>query len=172
MGPQGTGAFYVRRDRIEWLKPRWICSHSQESFDCWGNFTLKDSARRFEFGTRNRADYAGFKKALEIWSEIGWDKVYARIEAYTDMLKARLLAEVPGLQLETPLPYARSSGIVTFSLPGVEPNRLSASLMEHERVLLGPANDTMVRVSTHVFNTEEEASRLIAGLRRILTNGF
>ena len=172
MAPQGTGAFYVRRDMLDWLKPSWIGSHSQESFGPAGEFEMKASARRFEFGTRNMADHAGFGKALEIWERIGWAKVYARIAEYTDTMKKLLLAEVPGLWLETPLPYAQSSGIVTFGLPDHEPGSLCASLMEKERVLVAPADARTVRISTHIFNTEEEAGRLVAGLKRILKTGY
>ena len=172
MGPQGTGAFYVRRDRLAWINPTWIGSHSQESFGPRGEFKLLDNARRFEFGTRNLADHAGFAKALEMWESIGWDKLYARIAEYTDGMKKLLLAEVPGLWLTTPLPYAQSSGIVAFGLPGYEPGPLCASLLEKEHILAGPADDKTVRISTHVFNTEEEAQRLVAGLRRILKSGF
>lgn len=172
MAPQGTGAFYVRRDMLEWLRPSWIGSHSQESFGPAGEFELKGSARRFEFGTRNIADHAGFGKALEMWESIGWTKVYARIAHYTDSMKKLLLAEVPGLWLETPLPYAQSSGIVTFGLPDHEPAHLCASLMEKERILAAPADERTVRISTHVFNTEEEAGRLVAGLQRILKTGY
>ena len=172
MGPQGTGAFYVRRDRLEWINPSWIGSHSQKSFGKRGELELLDSARRFEFGTRNLADHAGFGKALEMWESIGWDKVYTAIARYTDYMKKLLLAEVPGLWLETPLPYTQSSGIVTFGLPGFEPGPLCTSLMEHERILAGPADDNTVRISTHVFNTEEEAQRLAAGLKRVLKSGL
>lgn len=171
MAPQGTGAFYVRRDRIEWLHPSWLGAHTEKELGPTGHLVLKDTACRFEFATRNLADQAGFGKALEMWEEIGWEKVFARISEYTSFLKARLL-EVPGLQLLTPLPYEQSSGIVTFRLPGFEPGPLSASLMEHERILVGPANTDSVRVSTHVFNTEEEAERLVAGLLRILKTGY
>ena len=172
MAPQGTGAFYVRRDMLEWLKPAWIGSHSQEDFGPAGEFELKNAARRFEFGTRNVADFAGLGKALEMWESIGWEKVFARIADYTDYLKKQLLAEVPGLWLETPLPYAESSGIVTFGLPDHEPGDVCTSLMEKEQILVAPADARTVRVSTHVFNTEEEAGRLVAGLKRILKTGY
>lgn len=173
MGPQGTGGFFVRHDRIEWVQPSWIGSHSQKDFDQVGGLTLLDEAKRFEFGTRNLADQIGFGKALDIWSEIGWEKVFAAIAAYTDRMKAALL-DIPGVALETPLPYAESSGIVTVSLPGYETVALSASLMEHERLLVSSLekDSSMVRVSTHVFNTDEETERLCAGLRRILREGY
>ena len=115
MAPQGTGGFYVRRDMIPWIQPSWIGSHSQKDFDLAGGLTLLDEAKRFEFGTRNLADQIGFGKALDCWGEIGWENVFSYIAAYTDRLKAAL-REVPGLTLHTPLPYGKSSGIVTFSL--------------------------------------------------------
>jgi selenocysteine lyase/cysteine desulfurase len=173
MAPQGTGAFYVRRDMVEWLQPSWIGSHSEEEMDQYGYLCLKNSARRFEFGTRNLADQAGFKKALEIWDEIGWPQVYERIAAYTDYVKASL-SKVPDLVVETPLPYEESSGIVTFRIPGLAAEPLCKSLMEQERVLVGGAghDDESVRVSTHVFNTEEECDRLVSGLKRVVETGY
>ena len=173
MAPQGTGGCYIRRDRIEWVKPSWIGSHSQKDFDLVGGLTLLDEAKRFEFGTRNLADQGGFAKALDIWQEIGWENVFAAIETYTDKLKAAL-QQTPGVVLETPLSYARSSGIVTLSLPGFTSSGIYQSLLEHERILVSPLEkDTaMIRVSTHVFNTEEEIERLVSGLRRIQQRGY
>ena len=173
MAPQGTGGCYIRRDRIEWVKPSWIGSHSQKDFDLVGGLTLLDQAKRFEFGTRNLADQGGFGKALDLWQEIGWGNVFAAIAAYTDRMKAALIA-IPGVILETPLPYAKSAGIVTISVPGFTSAGLYASLLDHERILVSPLeHDTsMIRISTHVFNTDEEIDRLVNGIRRIQNSGY
>jgi L-cysteine/cystine lyase len=172
MAPKGTGGLYVRRDRIEWLKPSWLGSHSQKEMDLGGYMTLHDAAKRFEFGTRNLADQAGFGKALEIWESIGWQKVFGQIEDYTDRMKGALQS-IPGLVLETPLPYAESSGIVTFSLAPCTSAELSAKLLENERIVVSTleANSQSIRVSTHVFNTDEEIECLVNGLRRIQRGG-
>ena len=165
MAPQGTGGFYVRQDRIPWIQPSWIGSHSQKNFDLVGGLTLLDEAKRFEFGTRNLADQIGFGKALDCWAQIGWESVYAYISGYTDRVKAALQT-VPGLTLHTPLPYERSSGIVTFSLDGYTSAQIQERL-EREKVLVAPLelDGTMIRVSTHVFNNEEDLDRLVSGLR-------
>lgn len=173
MAPQGTGGCYIRRDRIEWVKPSWIGSHSQKDFDLVSGLTLLDEAKRFEFGTRNLADQGGFGKALDLWQEIGWGNVFGAIAAYTDRMKAALIA-IPGVILETPLPYAKSAGIVTISVPGFTSAGLYASLLDHERILVSPLeHDTsMIRISTHVFNTDEEIDRLVNGIRRIQNSGY
>ena len=173
MAPQGTGAFFVRSDMLEWLKPSWIGAHSAEEMDQSGSFRLLDSARRFEFATRNTADQAGFKKALEMWDEIGWPKVFERIATYTDLMKASL-STVPGLIVETPMSYEDSSGIVSFRITGLPAEPLCKSLMERERVLAGGASPDgeLVRISTHVFNTEDDCDRLVSGLQRILRSGY
>lgn len=168
MAPQGTGGCYIRRDRIDWLQPSWIGSHSEKRIDPWGQLELQDGAKRFEFGTRNLADQAGFGKALDLWAEIGWERVFHAIAAYTDRMKVALLT-VPGLVLETPLPYDQSSGIVTFHLPGVDAYVLTRQLFERQRILVSPLNPASpsVRVSTHVFNTNEDIDRLVTGIRDI-----
>ncbi len=168
MAPQGTGGFYVRRDRIEWLKPSWIGSHSQKDFDNEGGLTLLDEAKRFEFGTRNLADQVGFGYALDCWQEIGWSNVFAYIQEYTDRTKAALQG-VSGLVLHTPLSYEKSSGIVTFSIPGHTAAEIQERLLE-EKVLVSPLekDGALIRVSTHVFNDEGDLTRLVAGIESMV----
>ena len=168
MAPQGTGGLYVRGDRIKWLKPSWIGSHSERKFDLEGNYELLDEAKRFEFGTRNLADQAGFTKALKMWESIGWQRVYDYIRRYTDRLKSALEA-VPNMILSTPREFEKSSGIVTFEIPGLKAADITSSLLDEEKILVSPVDYTSerIRVSTHVFNTEEETDRLIGGLKRL-----
>lgn len=171
MAPQATGIFFIRRDCLDWLYPSWLGSHSEKHLDKQAeSLELKDSARRFEFGTRNLADIAGLRKALELWHCIGWENVFQAIARYTTWLKEQLL-RIPGLELLTPLEYERSSGIVTFRLLGLDPATVCSSLYEKEKVLVAPVTDG-VRVSTHVFNTQEDGERLLCGLRRILRQGY
>ena len=173
MAPQGTGGFYVRQDRINWIKPSWTGSHSEKHLDDFGNMSLQDGAKRFEFGTRNLADQGGFGKALDIWESVGWDTIFAKVEAYTDKMKAAFLT-VPELVLETPMQYKKSSSIVTFHLPGVDAYSLYDSLREKERVLVGPSQSNAygIRVATHVFNNDEDIERLVSGLLRVQKKGI
>ena len=89
-------------------------------------------------------------------------------------MKAALQSRVPTLRLETPIPYELSSGIVTICLPGFISMSISQSLLEHERVLVSSLekDSSLIRISTHVFNTDEEMDRLVTGLCRIQKSGY
>tara|TARA_B100000029_G_scaffold514102_1_gene615693 strand:+ start:7801 stop:8973 length:1173 start_codon:yes stop_codon:yes gene_type:complete len=174
MAPQGTGGLFIRNDRIEWLKPSWIGSHSQKSFDHDGSMDLLDEAKRFEFATRSVPDQVGFGKALDIWKELGWERIFNGIETYTDLMKDEL-QKIPGLSIETPTAYKDSSGIVTFHTPGINSEKLTESLRDREKVLVSPLDEfspESTRVSTHVFNTDNDLDRLIQGLVRITNDGL
>ena len=55
MGPTGTGACYIARDKLETLLPSWVGCHGEVvgTDDSLERFELLPSARRFEFGSRN-----------------------------------------------------------------------------------------------------------------------
>ena len=64
LGPKGTGAFFCKREILDRTKLTWTGSHSHATMDQNGNYTLLPEARRFEFGTRALATFAGFDTAL------------------------------------------------------------------------------------------------------------
>lgn len=167
LGPQATGALFVRRDRIGWLRPSWLGSRSQRALDMVGGMELHESAQRFEWGTRNVPDQAGLGVALHMWEEIGWERVFARIAGYA-VRAWRALAESPGVVVETPGAPDQASGIVSFRIPGVSGTTVAGRLLERHRILVSPfeAGTETVRVSTHVFNTDEELERLVTALRK------
>jgi selenocysteine lyase/cysteine desulfurase len=84
------------------------------------------------------------------------------------------LQEIPELVLETPSSYGDSSGIVTFHVPGLEAGPLAESLQQQEKVLVSPLEFAAesTRVSTHVFNSDEDLERLTSGIRRVQREGL
>ena len=167
-GATGHGGLYVRKDRVDWLKPSWIGSHSEREFDMQGNFELWDEARRFEFGTR---ESGGSSRPHKGPRDVGEHRLVSDLQLYKRVL-SRLkaaLQTVSGMVLDTPREFEKSSGIVTFQIPGQEAATLCSGLLEVEKILVSPVDYTSerIRVSTHVFNTDEEIERLVAGLNRI-----
>ena len=168
LGPQGTGGFYVRQEMLDSLRPVWVGAGSGgPDPDRPGQMRWTEGAKRFEFGTRALAYFAGFGKALDLWQELGWPEVHGRMAAYAAQVKARLSA-IPGLVLDTPWDAAQSAGIVTFRVPGHPAQEIYTSLLEKDKVLTVPNGmpEQGVRVSVHVFNNQEDLERLVEGVRR------
>jgi selenocysteine lyase/cysteine desulfurase len=131
-----------------------------------------------EHGAERRAG-AAIRRGSFRAKDLGPDRLatgFDWIEAYTDRLKA-VLSNVPGLVLQTPLPYAQSSGIVTFHLPGLDAVKIYEHLLLHDRICLSPTSAVEfgqpgIPVSAHVFNTDDDLNRLLSGLRRVVATGI
>ena len=53
--------------------------------------TLRSLEGRYEYGTRNTSDHAGWARAIEFWEgEIGWENVWRAVEEYVMYLMTAL----------------------------------------------------------------------------------
>ncbi len=165
LGPQATGALYVRRDRLDWLRPSWLGSRSQQTMDQHGGLVLQPSARRFEFGTRNIGDIAGFRRALHMIDAIGWPAWFAAIaERVATTIAA--LAPLPGVVIETPMLAEQRGGMVCLRVAGLTGSEVYHALLERAHILVSPfePGTATVRVSLHGFTTDHEIERLASAI--------
>ena len=165
MGPEGMGAFYVRPDCNSYSTNVGYAALAEgATFDSEGNYELRAGARRFEASTMSAALAAGFAAATEAAYERGGvrpEEIRRRADYLMD-----LLSRVPNLTLRSPRP-ARS-GLVSFEVEGVVPKEAVARLLEqHFIVRFIPDPYPYVRVSTHLFNTEEELEALTEAVREL-----
>ena len=170
LGPKGTGGLYIAPDRLDWLEPSWLGAGSAESSDGAGNMTLLDSARRFEYGTRDIGSVAGWGKALAMLNAVGFESIYSTIRARAEQVRSSLGA-IPGLAVETPGSQGCYAGIVTFCLDRPRARELIEVLLASDRVIVSIIDDSRVRVSVHFFNTEQEIDRLARGVDRFQKAG-
>lgn len=174
-GPKGTGFLWVARERLPDLTPTFVGSGTyareglRDAFvdNATPEMTLMDSARRFEYGTRNFGPYAGLDAALRYRESLG----AAAIEAHQAALVARLkrdLMTIPGVTVHTPALWERSCGIVTFSLAGWEGAALSRTLWdEHHLIQRRVERPSAVRVSVSYFTSADDCARLCDRLEAI-----
>jgi L-cysteine/cystine lyase len=165
LGPQATGALYVRRDRLDWLRPSWLGSRSQQTMDQHGGLVLHPAARRFEFGTRNIGDIAGLRRALQLIEAVGQPAWFAGI-AERVAATAAALAPLPGVVIETPGTAAQRGGMVCLRVAGLTGGEVYHTLLERERILVSPfePGTATVRVSLHGFITDHEIGRLAGAI--------
>ncbi|WP_293798024.1 cysteine desulfurase SufS [uncultured Pantoea sp.] len=173
-GPTGIGVLYARK-ALQEIMPPWEGGGSMISEVVLPTGTTFNSTPwRFEAGTPNTGGIIGLGAALRWISELGLDVIHQR-ESMLMRYALDKLASVPDLVIYGP---ESRSGVVAFNLGkhhafdvgsfldqyGIAirtGHHCAMPLMRHYAV---PA---MCRASFALYNTEEEADRLAAGLTRI-----
>ncbi|MFT6581318.1 MAG: selenocysteine lyase/cysteine desulfurase [Alphaproteobacteria bacterium] len=176
-GPRGTGFLWVRESFIEKLEPPFLDLHAAE----WiapDDYKIRSDAKRFENWECNFAGKIGLGVAIDEALDLGLDAIYAQIQALSRTLRKRL-ADIPGVTVRDI--GAEQCGIVTFTMDGVDPDRIKASLSAaHINVSVSGRSSTyldmstrgldrIVRASVHYYNTEDEIELLCERLSTITT---
>ncbi|MSQ27924.1 MAG: aminotransferase class V-fold PLP-dependent enzyme [Dehalococcoidia bacterium] len=162
LGPEGTGALYVRRDLLPSLQPAAVSSHAALNWDNAGHFEpASGSSEKFELTSSNVPMLLGVIAAIDFLQGIGgMPAVQQRWQGLTERLRQRL-STVPGVAVTSPPTGPTASGLVTFTVAGWEPRPLVTALWDREKVCIRavpfPAG---VRASVDFFNTEDEMDRL------------
>jgi selenocysteine lyase/cysteine desulfurase len=167
-GPKGTGIFYASPAQLEALAPAHVGAGTLEVADVEACEAIPwSTGRRFEFGTRATALYAGLGESLAWLVGLGWDAITTYTARLSGDLKRRIQAR-PYLRLLTPEAFSQSAGLTTFVMEGWQAGELSGELMRREkiRVRVIPHYNAL-RISTTYFNNEEDLDLLMATLDAI-----
>ncbi len=167
LGPDSTGALYVRRDRLAGLALSFAGNESAKTFDREGNVTYNTSAKKFEYCDFNAALIAGWLKALEFIDEVGVINIESAIKKNTNYLKRRL-ARVRGIRVVTPTDWACSAGLVAIQIEGKEPKTVFKALLKKGIVVRYTPPPSYLRISVNYFNTREEMDRLVDALETVI----
>jgi len=169
-GPRGTGFLYVSRALA--LDPPFVDLRAV-TWPTPDAYLLRTDARRFEGFENNVAARIGLGVAVDYALALGLGAIADRVGQLAETLRAGL-ARQPGC---TVLDVgARRSGIVTFSVAGVEPaevvaaasavgvtiNVATAASARYD--VPGVRTRPVVRASPHYYNTADELDRLLASI--------
>lgn len=160
LGPEGTGALYVREDLVEAISPTrvgWASVRDEGP----GVFThaVRSDARRFETGTIHAPAFASLTASIELLTRIGWERLFAHAKALAHSAREQI-SQLPGIHIVSP--SVAPSGLLTFTVEGVHDDQLVARLWSQHRVVVRsvPAPTRGVRASFHVFNNDNDVERL------------
>src|SRR5262245_33831207 len=79
LGPEGIGAFWVRRELLEYTRSTFASFFTFEKVDSRGNRTLREDARRFQLAGFHRPSVLGLARSIGWLSMyVGLDFVYRR----------------------------------------------------------------------------------------------
>jgi len=174
LGPSGTAFLFVREDALEKLKAVMIGGHSDIGWDMTVNPPefkgYVPSARRFDYGTQSKTLAVGMVAAADFHSQIGKQKVEARVKELNQYLFDGLTELSSKLEILTPEEKESRISVISFRPKGMDFNACGAELAKAGfRIrLVHEGKVNAVRVSTHIYNTKAELDAFLKELDRIL----
>lgn len=169
-GPEGTGALYVRRDRISLLNMSFsgfLSLKTPMDWDFTGYFMPAPGARRYEVGSLYRPGIHALRENMA-WladaSQVGWPWIYERI-AQLNSYAYEKLGENTAVEHITRAPG--QSGLLCFYLHGYDPARVVTKLAQDNIIIRFLGHPYCLRVSTGFYNTEADIDQLAAALQEI-----
>jgi selenocysteine lyase/cysteine desulfurase len=168
LGPEGLGVFYCRSELREQLKLHEFGWHMLEHMGDYNRtgWEPAKSARRFECGSPNMLGAVALEASLSLLEEVGMDQVAELIAERVQWLQDGLTA-IPGVQLHSPLNPARRGGIFSFSIDGIDNQRVYEQLKQQQVVCIprGPG----IRFSPHFYTEKrviDETLQIVATIAK------
>ena len=174
LGPSGVGVLYGRAELLAAMPPFLTGGSMIEMVRMEGS-TYAPPPQRFEAGVPMTSQAVGLAAAVDYLNEIGMDVVHAHELSLTAQTIAELSA-VPGVRIVGPTTTEDRGGAVAFVVDGVHAHDVGQVLDDrgvairvghhcawplHRR--FGVA--ATARASFHVYNTPEEVTALVDGVR-------
>lgn len=163
--PKGIGFWYGRYDLLERMEPAYVGAGSTDYDVTRPERTdLVAGARRFEYGSRGHALYAGLTAAIDYLEDLGWEAIWAHQRRMADYLKRQVQSR--GWPLLTPLAWERSAGLCAFRVPGrPDVDALYQELIDERRIYAQRTPSLQsLRISTAYFTSREDIDALLAAL--------
>ena len=169
LATHGVGIVYLNRERMAFLQPPNLGWHSCERTPDWEQptmYRLKEDGGRFEPGNPTFIALYVLNNALERIEAIGIPKIEAHVADLSQQVWQGL-AEC-GLEMMSPAAPGQRAGNVCFMSDEI-PRIVKA--FEEENILVwgtyGGVN--RVRISVHLYNTQEDVDRLLRALRKLFS---
>jgi len=175
LGPEGAGILFVRESNLDRLEPMmqgWGSLQMAGQFQT-ARMELKNDASRYEGGSANHVGMIGLGESLRMLLSHGSHLSESPI---ANLVLGNAACIEHGLQSAGATVFrARGSdgsdgglsGILTFEVPGSDPNEIRRHLLREEIVV--SVRHGRLRVATHAYNNEEDIDRLLSTVRQSIS---
>lgn len=154
-GAAGAGVLFVKRDVQERVAPVMGIYRDEPA-----------GARKYDqLSRRPWPTVMAFEDIIDFHTAIGGARIEARARALGDYVRNGLSA-IPKVKIYTPMAAAMSCGTTTAGIEGVPGSQIREYLRQKYDAYV-PGGADRVRISTHYFNTFEQADRVIQGYREL-----
>ena len=178
MGPQGTGALYIRAKNAELLAPMNIGSRAGHVLSA-DSMMLNKAPYRYEAGVLNTSGVIGLGVAVDTLAGIGMDEIFRRNSEMTQYMIDGLLA-IPQVELYGGHDASTLAGAISWNVKGHSCSEIASRLGSDYNVAVAsgaqgallaiqPLNITgVVRTSVHYFTSKADIDALLNGLKDML----
>jgi len=168
-GPEGFGAVYASRERVQEIRPSFAGGLTFASYDLAGHYSIRDDAGRLNMpGSPYVPALAGMEASLRWFlDEVGPDWAYQRIVENAARCRA-LLEAIDGVEVITP--PGRHAGLLHFTVAGCDPVAVEEELLRRNVLVRSMEAPACIRASTGFYNSEGDLQALAQGLREILAS--
>ena len=172
LGPTGVGVLYVKKELADKLEPIFGGGGAIESVMLSGT-TFARAPQKFEPGTQDVAGAVGLAAAIDYLEKAGMDAIEKHVEGLHKACIAGL-KEVGGVHIHG---NGEKTGIISFNVGRLHAHDI-AQIASDEGVMLRAGHhccqplmkvlgaSATARASFYLYNTEEEAQRLVATVAR------
>ncbi len=164
LAPHGTGFLYVRKAKIERLWPLMAAPPEMN----------RDIRKFEEIGTHPAANHNAIAEALTFHEGLGAERKAARLR-YLFQRWAKRLERQPKVKILTPYDAPQSCGLASFSVEGLDVNKLVTYLWDKHRIIVTPIvhqEFTCVRVTPNVYTTVSEIDRFGDVMEELIRKGL
>ena len=170
----GVGVLYGRPELLEEMTPIYYGGGSNARFNACGDVSLKDIPYRFESGTPNIEGVIGFGAALDYLDDIGFEVIHNH-EMQLHSMVIEGLKKMDHVEIYN---ESADTGIVIFNVKDIFAQDVAAYLDTFD-ICVRSGNhcsklasgviktENTLRLSLHIYNTEEEVNRFLEVIRNI-----
>jgi cysteine desulfurase / selenocysteine lyase len=166
LGTEGAALLFVSDRVIDQVKPTIVGWTSVRNYDQFSHsapdykLDYREGALRFECGSLNTVGVYGLRAALDLFLEVGPEKIEEYLLSLSDYLAERLAGK--GYEVVGPRNPGETSAIVTCKHPQHAPGDLFR-VLRSQNIITAPRMNRL-RISPHFYNTREEVDALIEAL--------
>ena len=166
LGTEGAALLFVSDRVIDQVKPTTVGWTSVRNYDQFSHAALdykldyREGALRFECGSLNTVGVYGLRAALDLFLEIGPEKIEEYLLSLSDYLAVRLAGK--GYKVIGSRNLGETSAIVTCQHTRHSPGDLFG-VLRSQNIITAPRMNRL-RISPHFYNTREEVDALIEAL--------
>jgi cysteine desulfurase/selenocysteine lyase len=179
LGPTGIGVLYIGEAALEELEPLCIGGGTIRDVDI-GHYELGESPERFEAGTPAIAEAIGLGAAVDYLEAVGMRAVENHDRRVSWAIREGLM-ELEGVEVYGPRSPELGLSVVSFNVEGLNPHEVALALDASANIMVRSGHHCAlplvkhllnrpqgtVRASTYIYNTLEEAEKLVETVREI-----